>query len=755
MADGNVLRSLPLCCCGGAACTGGIAVTLALTVQPLPQAEDAARAALVSGGGTAAADALLLPAHDLPAALFCLADKFPPELEPVLLGGPTARLPGSPCFVSAAQFAENWSVFTQNLLRGLDWSNVFAAGGAVLACATTTAVAPAGDAAVAAAAAEKTQLLFRARQAGAVLDAALVDSPAFLALHGRRAPGDLAKSDVDLWMFGLSPEEAAAKIEHIFTVLRQNAQACGADVFAARTANTITFFGAYPFRSVQVIVNMFDSLAHALLDFDLDCCALAYDGAKLLALPRAVNALCTRLNVMRADLEPTSRALARAYRYSRRGVGLALPRHIPTLSRGVVEPRVADDVFASAKLRLLLQHDVQVPLTALEIWRGDQMSYSAFGDLFPSADSCDAPPQTWVSGFAAPKLRCRDVIYASGPDKEWLDWNRSGAPKAPKPDPAVAAEGAAVSSACSLISSLYSRLSLRGANRPPRTFLDQPPDFPALIPRHCDYGIAEPDTPYGPPLPDDDGTAPLPELDLEPAQPFSGREARRPPVTAAEAAAMIEAPPDYYSRSDIVVARTAEELRARILNAAAPAGRAAMFSRAAFADKRVGALAGGGDAAVELLNTVFPAIEFSNASLPTSTTFTALGGKWRVALKTEPDCYGSAALVVSLAMLTPPPDTREDGRTLLKVQPAGVEGAPLPPALLPLNILLAFGGDVFLDSHVLFACAAGAEPQTWTHFLWWSHLVGRGNLRFGHAGPAQAAAGTRELTVVLQAACLT
>jgi hypothetical protein len=422
----------------------------------------------------------------------------------------------------------------------------------------------------------------------------------------------------------------------------------------------------------------------------------------------------------------------------------------------LVEPRVVDDVFASAKLRLLLQHDVQVLLTALEIWRGDQKSYSAFGDLFPSADSCDAPPQTWVSGFAAPTLGCRDVVYASGPDKEWLEWSRLGAPKAPKPDPAVAAEGAAVSSACSLISSLYSRLSLRGANRPPRTFLDQPPDFPALIPRHCDYGIAEPDTPYGPPLPDDDGTAPLPELDLEPAEPFGGREARRPPVTAAEAAAMIEAPPDYYSRSDIVVARTAEELRARILNAAAPAGRAAMFSRAAFADKRVGAVAGGGDAAVELLSTVFPAIEFSSASLPTSTAFSARGATWRVTLKTEPDCYGSAALVVTLAMLTPPPDTLRDGRTsLLKVQPAAVEGAPPAPALLPLNILLAFGDDVFLDSHVLFSCAAGAEPQTWTHFVWWSHLDGRGGSRYGRRAAPAPAAGTRELTVTLQAACLT
>lgn len=510
------------------------------------------------------------------------------------MSNPTGRSEGQqPCFVSAAQFAENWSVFTQNLLRGLDWSNVFAAGGAVLACATTTAEAPAGDAAVAAAAAEKTQLLFRAREAGAVLDAALVDLPAFLALHSRHAPGDLAKSDVDLWMFGLSPAAAAAKIEHIFGVLRQNAQACGADVFAARTANTITMFGAYPFRSMQVIVNMFDSLSHALLDFDLDCCALAYNGAMLLALPRAVNALCSELNVMRADLEPTSRALARANRYRERGIGIALPRRIATLRPGVVEPRVADDVFATAKLRLLLQHDVPLPQTALEIWRGLHSSL-LHGGMFPYAD-CATPPQTWVSGSAAPDLGCRESVYASGPDKEWVNLNRSawGAAKAPKLDPAVEAEsaamGAAVSSACSLISSLYSRLSLRGANRPPRTFLDEPPDFPALIPRHCDYGAAEPDTPYGPPLPDDDGTAPLPELDLETPDAWGGREKpRRPPVSAAEAAAMIEGERDYNRRSDIVVARTAEELRTRILNAAAPAGRAAMFSRAVFADKRFG-----------------------------------------------------------------------------------------------------------------------------------------------------------------------
>ncbi len=698
------------------------------------------------GARAAAGEALLLPAHGLPAALCRVCAEPPEDLQVVLdpHDAPGLAPAGVPCFVTAAQFALNWRVFTQDQLSGLDWSNVFAAGGAVLACATTHAPPPApGDAA------ETARLLRRARAAGATPDTALTSLPTFLALHGRDAPGKLATSDVDLWLYGLLPEQAAAKVEHIGSVLRANNAKRGAQLFAARTANTVTFFSAFPFRMVQVITAVFDAPAHALLDFDLDACALAYDGAALLALPRAVNALCTGVSVLRADLEPLSRALARCYRYACRGFGAALPRRLPTLRAGVLEPRAADDVFAAAKLGLLLARGMPLPLQALEAWRGCLHNPGDRGDLYPYADGCDEPPQTWVAGFAAPELGPRRGVYASGPDADSRqDW-QSGPPAKVAKTKAQRAAEAAPAAACRLVAAMYTRRTLRGsaaAGAGARTYQDEPQEFTAELLRVCDYGIAEPDAPYGPPLADDDGTAPLEELDLEePESHGRGGERRRPPVSAAEAAAMFEARREGGS---VVVARTAQELRTRVLDA----GGAAMFARAVFADRRVAAAAGdGGDAALTLETAMLPGVRFPTAGALRAgggATFvaeplSALGASWRVELSTLRKCGGGDALVVALTLLAPPPGEGGDaaGGCLATLLPPAALGAQPGPPLLPLNILLDFGGGVFLDSHVLLARAPGAQPATWTHFVWWTHLEPGG--------------GERVLRITLQAVRLT
>jgi hypothetical protein len=50
------------------------------------------------------------------------------------------RLPdGRPAIVPRAEFLKNWDIFTNGALKDLDWKNVVAAGGAVLACLKSTA----------------------------------------------------------------------------------------------------------------------------------------------------------------------------------------------------------------------------------------------------------------------------------------------------------------------------------------------------------------------------------------------------------------------------------------------------------------------------------------------------------------------------------------------------------------------------------------------------------------------------------------
>lgn len=190
-----------------------------------------------------------------------------PLLSHYFFGGPGGAPPaGSLSAVGASDFAASFAVFTMGQLAGLDWANVCAAGGAVLACATL----PPAAATLKSPPLAVARLLCRVPREVRV-DPALSRDPRFLALHGRGAPGDLAAADIDLWLHGLSPArnatvnraprfsplrpraqaEAAAKAEHIFGVLRANAAARGSELFAARTKNTITFFSAYPFRMVQ------------------------------------------------------------------------------------------------------------------------------------------------------------------------------------------------------------------------------------------------------------------------------------------------------------------------------------------------------------------------------------------------------------------------------------------------------------------------------------------------------------------------
>jgi len=45
---------------------------------------------------------------------------------------------GSPAVVPMEQFLRNWDIFTNGIFKDLDWANVVAAGGAVLACLKST-----------------------------------------------------------------------------------------------------------------------------------------------------------------------------------------------------------------------------------------------------------------------------------------------------------------------------------------------------------------------------------------------------------------------------------------------------------------------------------------------------------------------------------------------------------------------------------------------------------------------------------------
>jgi hypothetical protein len=60
----------------------------------------------------------------------------------------------------------------------------------------------------------------------------------------------------------------------------------GQNVEVVRTGNAVTILAPYPYRHVQVVLRIYKSPAEVIMGFDIDACALAYDGTRVWALPR-------------------------------------------------------------------------------------------------------------------------------------------------------------------------------------------------------------------------------------------------------------------------------------------------------------------------------------------------------------------------------------------------------------------------------------------------------------------------------------
>lgn len=144
-------------------------------------------------------------------------------------------------------FQATFDSISGGLLKGLDWSNVFVAGGIVLS---------------------------------SLLSVTEKDAQKF------------SSSDIDLYIYGLGPIEANKKVQHLEEVWKSNLpKNAKNDTLVVRNSRTITFFSQYPIKRVQIVLKLVKSPREVLLNFDLDVCAMGYDGESLLMLPRAARAL--------------------------------------------------------------------------------------------------------------------------------------------------------------------------------------------------------------------------------------------------------------------------------------------------------------------------------------------------------------------------------------------------------------------------------------------------------------------------------
>ena len=231
---------------------------------------------------------------------------------------------------SLHDFRAAFDKFTSDQLIGLNWDNVFVAGGSVLACLMPATLDPATPVAP--------------RGAGG------------LAQRNRDCPeAGFKGSDIDIFLYGLTDVQAAEKVRHIYDVVMRNRAAAtsareGAaaspvgtvkrprrghaddgrgegdddDVNIVRTAHAITIIGQFPHRHIQLVLRMYRSPAEVLLGFDVDACSVGFDGFRPWCTLRARRALCKRINLF--DLSRRSLTYEkRLHKYSRRGFAVLVP----------------------------------------------------------------------------------------------------------------------------------------------------------------------------------------------------------------------------------------------------------------------------------------------------------------------------------------------------------------------------------------------------------------------------------------------
>ena len=155
-------------------------------------------------------------------------------------------------------------------------------------------------------------------------------------------------SDVDIFLVGLTAEQATAKIRAIYAHLRTKG-----DTTIVRSKLAVTFLQDYPRRVVQVVLRLYKSTAEVLAGFDVDACCVAYDGNRAWCTQRSRRALNGMVNVV----DPSRQSLtyeSRLFKYSLRGFGVCAcgfdSRRVdfPKLFR-----REVGDVHGMARLLLL------------------------------------------------------------------------------------------------------------------------------------------------------------------------------------------------------------------------------------------------------------------------------------------------------------------------------------------------------------------------------------------------------------------
>ncbi|KAF7964563.1 hypothetical protein HWV62_5684 [Athelia sp. TMB] len=289
------------------------------------------------------------------------------------LGQPNRRKDGDPSTVAAVgDFQRNWALFTEGMgMLELNWSNVIAAGGSVLSCLSP-------------------------------LPNRMEPSEAAIKHHYRSQA--YATSDIDLFLWGLSPEEAEAKIIAIYAGIRRSAPS-DVDMVCVRNKHTVSIYSQYPRRVIQIVLRLYQSPAEVLAGFDIDASCCAYDGDRVWASPRAVIALMRQCNTVDMTRRSPSYEF-RLAKYSRRGFEV----YVPSLRRSDIDLRIYGRSVSSVAglARLLILESFENPFLTIRL-------AAAAAAAAAAGPSTDAKHEISFSYYDITSLR---IPYGPGWDAE-------------------------------------------------------------------------------------------------------------------------------------------------------------------------------------------------------------------------------------------------------------------------------------------------------------------------------------------------
>ncbi|KAM4059065.1 ankyrin repeats (3 copies) domain-containing protein [Hirsutella rhossiliensis] len=202
------------------------------------------------------------------------------------------------------EFQHNFNVFSESSLVEMDWSNVVAAGSSVVNC--------------------------------------LLPVPSHFKASKRKLREYYHEkfcpaSDLDLFLYDLTHEQAIEKIKHIEQAVRD---AILNEVTVVRTKYAITIASQYPVRHVQIVLRVYKSVSEILTGFDIDAAGAAYDGKQVYVTPRALGSFITQIN--HVDLTRRSPSYEnRLSKYSHRNFEV----YWPDLDRSRIDPTIFERSF--------------------------------------------------------------------------------------------------------------------------------------------------------------------------------------------------------------------------------------------------------------------------------------------------------------------------------------------------------------------------------------------------------------------------